>query len=227
MKEYFPHDYNARNDRKLMKLKVYHKMTGIGIYWSLIEMLYEDSGKILLEDIIIISAELRTSPEIVESVIKDFELFQIDEKYFWSESVLKRIELRKEKSEKAKESIKKRWDKVKETQVLYETDTNVLQKNNDSNTIKEKKSINKKKSIKEKADAFSPPHLFEVKEYFIKNGYSEKSAIRAFEYYTSGGWKDARGNPVKNWKQKMIAVWFKDENEIPKQQKIVQSSIPM
>ena len=27
-------------------------------------------------------------------------------------------------------------------------------------------------------------------------------------------WKDSKGNKVKNWKQKMQSVWFKDENKI-------------
>jgi len=64
-----------------------------------------------------------------------------------------------------------------------------------------------------KPKAFTPPTIQEVCEYFKENGYSEQSAKRAFQYYESAKWIDSKGSPVKNWKQKMIGVWFKEENK--------------
>lgn len=58
------------------------------------------------------------------------------------------------------------------------------------------------------------PKLEEVIDYFKTNGFSEAAAKKAFEYYQSGNWHDSKGNQVKNWKQKMQGVWFKDENKI-------------
>ena len=59
------------------------------------------------------------------------------------------------------------------------------------------------------------PNLDQVKSYFIENGYSEQSAVKAFNYYSVAGWKDSNGKQVRNWKQKMQSVWFKDENKKP------------
>lgn len=67
---------------------------------------------------------------------------------------------------------------------------------------------------------FTPPLINEVAQYFIDNGYTEKSAINAFKYYEEGDWKDSKGNKVKNWKQKMRGVWFKDENKKPIENKL-------
>lgn len=135
MREYFPHDYNARNDRKMTKLKITHRMTGIGIYWSIVEMLYEESGKMLLADIPMLADELRTDIETVESVIKDFELFLFNEKSFWSESVLKRLNERNIKTDKAKAAADKRWSKtIKNPQ----NNANALHPQTDGNAIKEK-----------------------------------------------------------------------------------------
>ena len=70
---------------------------------------------------------------------------------------------------------------------------------------------------------YPPPSLEEVTEYFRTKGYSDEAARKAYEYYEagkdpeSGNWKDARGNIVKAWKQKMHSVWFKPENEVIKQ----------
>ena len=77
-----------------------------------------------------------------------------------------------------------------------------------SNNKKEINNITRKpKSV------FTPPLLEDVISYFQEKGYSKKSAEKAFEYYNIGNWKDSNGNQVKNWKQKMQGVWFKDENK--------------
>ena len=67
---------------------------------------------------------------------------------------------------------------------------------------------------KDKIKIFMPPSQIEVINYFNQNGYSEESAIKAFKYYETGQWKDGKGNQVKNWKQKMQSVWFKEDNKI-------------
>lgn len=59
---------------------------------------------------------------------------------------------------------------------------------------------------------FIPPTLDEVKAYFGQKGYTEEAAAKFFEYYEAGSWTDAKGTPVKNWKQKALSVWFKPEN---------------
>jgi hypothetical protein len=77
-----------------------------------------------------------------------------------------------------------------------------------------------------KKTTFGIPTLSEVQDYFFQNGYTRESGAKAWEYYNSGNWHDSKGNPVKNWKQKMQGVWFKDENlivkpvEIPKQERV-------
>lgn len=62
----------------------------------------------------------------------------------------------------------------------------------------------KEKSIKEKSNSrFVPPTLDEVKAYCQeRNSCVDPNTF--FTYFTEGGWKDSKGNPVKNWKQKLI-----------------------
>lgn len=68
---------------------------------------------------------------------------------------------------------------------------------------------NKRESIK----GFSAPTLQDVISYFSESGYSEIVGEKAWRYYDSSNWKDSNGKQIKNWKQKMIGVWFKDENK--------------
>ena len=64
-----------------------------------------------------------------------------------------------------------------------------------------------------KRKGFIPPTENEVIKYFLKNGYIASAGKKAFQYYDAANWKDGKGSQVKNWKQKMIGVWFKEENK--------------
>lgn len=96
--------------------------------------------------------------------------------------------------------------------LFLETETKAKQNQNITN-IKERK---------EKKIIFIAPTLNEVENYFIENGYTKEAAIKAFNYYAENDWKDSKNNKVKNWKQKMQGVWFKEENKrlLPRIQKI-------
>lgn len=89
-----------------------------------------------------------------------------------------------------------------------------------TDTVKVKVKNKREKSEK----TFSPPIISEVISYFKDNGYTEESGKRAFNFYDCANWIDSKGNQVKNWKQKMQSVWFKEENkqkkEIPKAPKL-------
>ena len=80
-------------------------------------------------------------------------------------------------------------------------------------TIDIDKQVNNR-TIEPKKNTF--PSIEDVKDFFREKGYSQDTAVKAFEYYSINQWKDGNGKPVKNWKQKMIAVWFKPENLIKK-----------
>ena len=195
---YFSHDYNARNDEKIKELIFKHGMSGYGVYWSIIEELYQNANALIL-NYERIAFELRTECELVKSVIHDFNLFTINDKNFSSLSVEKRLNERSLKSEKARLSADKRWNNA-----------NAMQSQSEGNAIKERKGKEKK--------VIYTPLLDEVISYFIENGFTKESAVKAFNYYSENNWKDSRNNQVKNWKQKMQGVWFKEENKIKNEQ---------
>lgn len=199
---YFSHDYNARNDSKIKRLLSKHGYLGYGLFWAIVEDLYNNANA-LPTDYESIAFDLRTTTEIVISIINDFDLFCIETSEFGSASIERRLNERNEKSVKARESAFKRWNKVKEN-------ANALPTQSDSNAIKESKG---KETKLNKSIVFTPPILEDVLSYFKDNGYSEISAQKAFRYYNDANWMDSKGNRVKNWKQKMQGVWFKDENK--------------
>jgi len=73
--------------------------------------------------------------------------------------------------------------------------------------------INKKNKEKNK---FIAPTITEVIAYFEINGYPSTHATHVFNYYADANWKDSKGQPVRNWKQKMRGVWFDDKYKTQK-----------
>jgi hypothetical protein len=58
------------------------------------------------------------------------------------------------------------------------------------------------------------PTQEQVIQYFKEKGIdNEELAKFCFEYYNDGDWCDRNGDPVKNWKQKILTVWIKRERE--------------
>lgn len=51
MKEYFSHDHNARNDRKVIALVNKYKSSGYGIFWATNEMMHEEGGELEMDAI--------------------------------------------------------------------------------------------------------------------------------------------------------------------------------
>jgi hypothetical protein len=135
---YFSHDYNARSDKEMIKVRMKMGMAGIGLYWCIVEMLYEEGGYLKRSEYERITYELQSTYDNITMLIEQFDLFKFDDDKFWSNSVLDRLKKRKDKSDKARESISYRWN-----------DTNVKRSNSERNTIKERKGKeNKGKEIK-------------------------------------------------------------------------------
>jgi len=72
-----------------------------------------------------------------------------------------------------------------------------------------------KREIKKKE--FIPPTLEQVIIFFRDKGYNEQGAKKAYEYYSIGDWKDSKGKPVLNWKQKMLSNWMREEFKVKPQ----------
>lgn len=143
MKSFFSHDEGARNDPKLIKVLMRLGQAGKGVYWDIIEMLYEQDGYLLLSECESYAFALRTDCDLLTKLLTNFELFENDGTQFWSNSVLRRLELRKGKSAKAAESAAKRWQNA-----------NAMRTHSEGNASKGKEI--KGKEIKEKGSLRSP-----------------------------------------------------------------------
>jgi hypothetical protein len=218
---YFSHDYTARSDDKIKQLIRRHGMTGYGIYWAIVEDLYQNANALRI-DCDGIAYDLRADCEMVRSVIFDFELFVHDGEKFGSHSVQRRLDQRNEKSKKARESASYRWNNA-----------NALQTKSDRNAIKESKvkesKVNETKEdntdvsppapARVKREVFRPPTLEEVKAYAAEYMKGSIDAPEEFHnHYEARGWIMNK-TPMKNW-QAAYKNWIKREKNGTYQQPI-------
>lgn len=147
---YFPHDSNARNSDKLIRLRMRHKAAGYGVFFMILERLREEPSYMSVKDYNMIAFDLREDASLIKSVIEDFGLFVFTEdgKYFYSESFKKRMGFKDDKSKKRSEAGKiglaKRWGK-KESEIANDTEFIANATDNDSSAIaKDEKNIARK-----------------------------------------------------------------------------------
>lgn len=148
---YFSHDANARNDPKIVKLLMHQGWEGYGLYWALVEMLRSEKDYKLERNYSTYAFALRTDESRICAVVEDFELFTVEEGVFYSESLLRRMELREAKSQSARKAAQVRWDKVK-------PDANAMQTHSERNAIK-----GKERKGKEKKDNYTVEHPAEAR----------------------------------------------------------------
>lgn len=210
---YFQHDFEAISDPKIQFILAKFGGIGYGLWWRIVEMLHqEDKNKLHHKEYLYFALANQLQCEqclvksFIQSCIEDVELLDSDGEYFWSERVLKNVgkmqELKEKRSEAGKESAKKRIENQQVATSVEQVLTSVEQTSTKENKIKE--------------NTIYRPSIDEVEKYFIDNGYSYAGARNAWNYYEAGNWCDSKGNKVKNWKQKMRGVWFRDEYKINK-----------
>jgi len=154
---YFSHDYNTRSDAKIKNLLKKHKALGYGIYWMIVEDLYNNANA-LQTDYEVIAYDLRVDEDLIESVVNDFDLFVVNNGFFGSKSIEYRLNKRAEKSRKARESANKRWNK----------DANALPSQCEPNAIKERK-------VKETKSLYTEKEFIQrwtdAREHYLKKPY--------------------------------------------------------
>lgn len=200
---YFQHDYNARNDPKLQDVLIDHGVAGLGLFWCIVEQLYEQDGTLALKSCKSIAYALHAKVAMVESIVKDYGLFGNDGENFWSDSILRRLARSKNIAAQRKAAALVRWKAEHEEQT-----------NCNANAMQEqcKTAVNKdidkdeKENEKKIVQRFIPPTIAEVQAYIQQKGYSiDAESFVAF--YESKGWMVGK-NKMKDWHMALV-TWSK------------------
>jgi hypothetical protein len=198
--QYFPHDVGARNDPKLVRLRYELGLDAVAIYWSLVEMLYENQVGFLKIDYKYLSKILHYSAKKIQKIIENYSLFVVNfsEKKFYSERANETIKTMQEKhsncSEGGKKGMKARWGNKKSANDtiddLYETD----------------KVVNK--VVNKEVIAFKTLNFKDTTPSVVCDAHAQESAVAYskdfllwFEKYGHSPYFDSLPNSFEEWEK--------------------------
>lgn len=137
---YFSHDTNARRDPKILAVRSKYGAEGYAWYFMIIEILAEQkdykykltkwaTNSIAME----LLCDANRVAEFINDCIKEFELFESDGEYFWSPSLIRRMQVKEEKRSKRAEAgrkgAEKRWGNSNTIAMPKQSDSNAIAKN--------------------------------------------------------------------------------------------------
>jgi len=221
--DYFPHYIG--DGKKIFYIEQKYGNDGYSTWFKILETLaktdhhYIDLRK--KTELMFLAAKCRITEETLLNILSDLSNFEKIDSDLWAFKIVYSTEF----ITSIEDAYGKRKNKtLPKTELMTTlmgftvTETGFTEKKSTHNTqSKVKESKVKERKVNSAPNGFSPPLLDEVIQYFSEKGFSAEIAKKAFEYYSLADWKDSKGNKVKNWKQKMLAVWMKEENK-PNQQ---------
>ena len=158
---YFSHDSNAQHDPKIIKMLARHGWESYGLFWGIVEKLRNETDYILETDYDSIAYAMRTQCDLVKSIIEDFGLFIVEDGFFHSKRLDQCMQLKEEKSEKARQSSLKRW----------KNNANAMRTDTERNAIKRKEKKEKKGKDIKSLKSINQDYLNELQEKSAKKLY--------------------------------------------------------
>lgn len=197
MNNYFSHDSNARDDEKILAMRIDLGWEAYGLYWALIEMLRDASDYMLKANFKVLAFSLHTTPDLLQQIICNYGLFSFTEDgdSFFSHSLTKRMEEKEIVSKKRRASAGNRWGKTAETdanaeQVECKCNANAMQMHSetDANAEQMHPQIKVKESKVKDSKEYSSPRT--------REGASAPSEEEKDEFYKIFFWRNLK-NPTQ------------------------------
>jgi len=143
-KTYLQHQSNSFTDIKIIKMRSKLGIESYGIFWALLELLFNEENKLCIDDYSVLAFSLQCDADKLKSVIEDFDLFIIEDGCFYSKRLNEHIDTINSKSIKAKENASKRWKNANAMPSHSEPNASIVYKSIEEKSIKDKSKVNKR-----------------------------------------------------------------------------------
>lgn len=221
VKEWFPHDYYASRDVRIMRLLRSGGASWYGLYWLAVEMLHCEDD-IREEDVVdgLVMVSRSTQDEVTRFLTFAIgqNLFQLDGAVVRSGRVERNLAMRKDITEKKRQAATTRWankDKPEPTDarqskaytpVVADATPEQLQSGSNADVMQVQSQNITEQNITEQKNRVSdsaaqkarPRSVDDVVQYFAALQMPGTEAQRFYDYYTANGWKVGR-NSMKDW----------------------------
>lgn len=221
---YFPHKIG--DGKKIFAIEAKYGNDGYATWFKILEKLATTENHYLnLNDeieVMYLSAKCRVKEDVLFEIINDltrlgcFDKLLWENRYLWSQPFIDSIQ----------DAYNRRNNKCmdllslcKHLSINCSTET----QQTDKKTYNNPQSKVKKRKVKE--SMYHAPLFSEFEKYFLENGFPPTYARKVYDYYEPtknnlNQWFDSKGELVRNWKQKVRGVWFKDEMRLNENNKL-------
>lgn len=230
---FLPHDLGTRNDPKMVALELDGFAIGKAIWWDLLEMLYEQGGKLPVDYKSLAYILRYPKEEDVRHLVEDFNLFEIsaDGKTFSNASAKVRIQLKADALEKKRaagslggrsrgaQASAEVSEKADLKQTLSTAEAPLKQAESTPQAINQSNKSNKsKESIKTGAGAGAPAREgyedYLMYYFFMSNWIDPVGEVkRCLQNYGTQEIKNI-GNVAKAWHPEKNGVRFEDPRSL-------------
>jgi len=198
---YITHDFGARNDPKLMDLQMDMAGQGLGIFWCLVEMLWENGGSIPANYRSIAFALRWCTADEVEKVVTGYGLFEVTDGMISSHSATVRIaEMRSYFGAKAaagRKGAERRWNGTANSTPIAQPMAGQCDANGLTNLLTNKQT----NKLTNNNTPLTAAEIFEIFLLELNFKDPDGEAVRCLEYYTDREWTYQDGTPVTDYEQ--------------------------
>lgn len=129
----FTHDQNARNDERLLNVRAHEGAEGYGIYFMILERLFDSEEFTCVRDYRLLAFDFRVSAGKVKRVVEDYDLFLFtsDGTRFYSERFARQMKEAEKAAQKraisGKKGAESRWEKQNEMALPSKSMANAIE----------------------------------------------------------------------------------------------------
>ena len=179
---WFSHDANARNDIKHIEMRSLYGWEGYGWYWMIVEVMRECADYKLpcskrtfyTTMATMMNCDEEKARQYITDCIDEFELFATDGNYIWSESLMRRMQIREEKQDMRSKAGRKaaaaRWESASDTNGMQ---THTERNTNDIRFDARERKLEKRKETRERKGKEKK----EINSNCTEDGASEETDI--------------------------------------------------
>ena len=219
---YFPHDSNARNDQRLLKVRMKYGMEGYGIYFGIIEILREQSNyKLPMRVFDSIAYDLRVDVKVIKDLVTGhYNLFEydVDTDEFYSKSLKRRLERMDELKQKRIEAGRKGGiasAKVKQKPSTAKALNNTKLNNTKLNKTKENKIDKRVEKFKKQVFEFSNQYHSDLLNNFFTYWSEPNKSNTKMKYELQQTFDIKRR--LSTWDRNSFGSFKRDDNSLDSQ----------
>ena len=201
---YFSHDYNARNDERILELRSEFGWEGYGIFFAIVELMAENSGHLNYSKPALIAMSLQVDVEKVKKLLSkciEVGLFFEQEGLLRSKRLDAHFDLRQSLSEYGRIGGQYKPPSSPPQAPLEPPSSHKESKESKVNENKENESkVKNIGSSAKKALPMKAPKIEDVIEYFQNIESTELEARKFHSYWEATNWIRAGGVRIKDWR---------------------------